>query len=377
MPIPFPACPTSGATPYVFPRSRYIASGDSITATNFGFDSHADWTAARAGLTLTNLGTNTYQAADADRLLTQVRIKGGDVTTILIGANDHTYYGTDANKRQVYKDSLRAMVYWAATTDKQKIRMQDVRLTNQPATILRVPTLLNTGGTTPYWGWANITGSNIFSTFGLLEYGDSGSGGNLAIGTVTNSSGLSMTLNGTSVWLSVGIHVGSTTQYTITIDGVSQGTFTAAANNAADFTTYWPSYTWAQRLHRFSGLSSGDHTVVIQAGTNLNGASSQLLAVFWAGGNGWNDPGAQPKVIVGTITNLTSYTAPDSAANVTAYNVDVNSVVQEAQADGHNVVLVDTRNAISTATDYRDSSHPNAGGQYKLSSAFMQEVVRP
>lgn len=370
MPINFPACPTSGATPYVFPRSRYIAVGDSLTATNFGFDSHADWTGARAGLTLTNLGTNLYQAIDAASLFTSVRIKGSDVSTVLIGTNDHIYYATDADKRQVFKDALRSIIWWGAVPDKQKVRMQNVQLTAPPPTLLRAPTLLTNAGTSPLWGWSNLSGNYQ----GLPNYGDTGGGGNLGILSITSGAGVSMTLTGSSIGIEVAIKTTSTTgTYTITIDGVTMGTYSLKAGNSANFASA-VGLVWAQRMHRFNNLSSGDHTLTI---TGANLGASTALPVTWAWGNGWIDPGAQPKVIVGTIPNTTSYTAPDSAANVTTFNNDVADVVAEAQADGYNVVLVDTRSAINTATDYRDVSHPNAGGQYKLSSVFMQEVVRP
>lgn len=370
MPTTIPACPTSGATPYVLARSRCIAVGDSITAHNFGFDSHAEWTAARSGLTLTNLGTNSYQAMDAASYFTSQRIKGNDVSTVLVGTNDHIYYGTDADKRQVFKDALRSIILWGSVPDKEKVRMQNVQLLAPPPTLLRSPTLLQNAGTTPLWGWSNLSGGYQ----GIPDYGDTGGGGNLGVMSITSGAGLSMTLNGTSIGIEVAIKTtsGSGT-YTIAIDGVAQGTYNLKAGNSANFASA-VGLVWAQRMHRFNGLSAGDHTLTI-TGANLSGTTA--LPVTWAWGNGWIDVGARPKVVVGTIPNLTSYTAPDSAANVTTYNADVASVVQEAQDDGFNVVLVDARSTLSTATDYYDVSHPSANGQHKLSSLFLQEVVRP
>ena len=143
-------------------------------------------------LEITNLGTNLYQAIDAASLFTSVRIKGSDVSTVLIGTNDHIYYTTDADKRQVFKDALRSIIWWGAVPDKQKVRMQNVQLTAPPPTLLRAPTLLTNAGTSPLWGWSNLSGNYQ----GLPNYGDTGGGGNLGILSITSGAGVSMTLTG-------------------------------------------------------------------------------------------------------------------------------------------------------------------------------------
>lgn len=347
----------SGVVPWSL--TAFTALGDSNTKGTTGPETGYHWVNVvntMAGpITTTNLGVDGDQAADLSDDVLPLFPLGRSVYTLMVGSNDQRTYLTDADKLQVYKDALRAHIVYLST----------------PYTFKTLPT--NTTGphkvTETGAGWA---ATNAWTG---VEYGRS---------TSTTNDASSFTAYGTTVYVTTITQYNAaayTETYSITIDGVSQGSFNVAPGNNANITTA-NGKAYAQRCHRFAGLASGAHTVVV---TDTGGASGNVYLEWAAGNHTQAGPYAsafRPRVIVGQVTRQSvAYPYGGSDANVDTYNAVVRTVVGELQSDGLNVVLVNTTDAVDQDTSASgdmnaDGIHYKTEGHEKLARVFYAGMTR-
>lgn len=347
----------SGVVPWTL--AAFTALGDSNTKGTSGPDTGYHWVNMLVTMggpnTVTNLGVDNDQAADMSDDVLPLFPFGRMVYTIMIGSNDQRLYLTDADKLQVYKDALRAHIVYLST----------------PYAFKTLPT--NTTGsykvTESGAGWAAT------AAWTGVEYGRS---------TSTTNDSSTFTAYGTTVYVTTITQYNAaayTETYSITIDGVSQGTFNTAPGNNVNITTA-NGKAYAERCHRFSGLAAGAHTVVV---TDTGGASGSVYLEWAAGNHTQTGPYAstfRPRVIVGQVTRQSvAYPFGGSDANVDTYNAAIQTLVAELQSDGLNVVLVNTTDAVNqdtTATGdmNADGIHYRNLGHEKLARLFYGAMTR-
>lgn len=266
---------------------------------------------------------------------------------MLSGYNDVRKYGTNANHLQYFSDTLYANSVWCAIQDKYKIYGQDTR------------------GLVTYSGtWSNET-------------------------TFTGIGKTSSTLNDTatfSVYGSViyicGLAVdGGTGEFTISVDGVSQGTFNCYDSDASHTGT---SVTNHPFIVRIDGLPIAKHTVVLTVA--VNGGDT---AFYFASGNGGLYAGCEitkssgPDVYIGTLMYMTAegYASNSPLNNgsnqaVDLYNEKIEDVCTTLLNDGLNVFLVPVNEYfIPTSNSFdEDLVHPNDTGHQYIANAFIETV---
>jgi len=237
----------------------------------------------------------------------------------LLGANDITFVIGAAANQTVYTNALSCILAWLAIPAASKA----------------------SGASITYVG----AGWSSFTEFGLA-------------GKFTAASGntASATVSGTSVYIA-GWTSGDYGSFAVTVDGISQGSFTLApAGNTMSSVVY-------PYLCRVSGLSAGSHTVVI-----TNNAATDI-AVQWFGGNSVS---SAPLVVVGNTIPRTGFTS----GNISTMNTIMASVVSTLVSDGLNVVPVldsGVLSATATPAQYQaDLIHPNMLGHTLLSKAFYE-----
>lgn len=321
--------------------------GDSITLGTGATRIYPTLLAQWANTTLVNLAVSGDQAVDLNIHMNATTVTGGTVATIMIGANDQRTYTTNADGLKVYQESLLASIVWAATPDTFKVRGQN--------TSTQSPMFATYAGT---WGNMSVYGS----------------GANLGVQATANGSTATMTLNGDTVWVDSVVQVGKTSTYDISVDGVSQGPFNVQAGSNFNFTSL-NGIPYGERMHWFSGLAIGNHTVVLTC--NSCSAGNPVYFV-WAGGNGFVQQYAQPRVVVSNITPQSAgYPSGGSAANMVTYNSTVLSDYNLARAANLNVRFTNSFSVINPATDLTDTLHPNNQGHANMAPGFYAAMAAP
>lgn len=324
-------------------KTSIVTYGDSITlgqGVTLGNEYPTLAKALYGFASLSNQGLNGNTSSDMAKTQTHLNRSQGTkaVYTILVGQNDLNTYGSSADAVAIFKDSLREQILWLAIPAAQKWMA------------FGAP-----GNTVTFAGtWVNSAlydGSQIKYSTALSS-------------TATCSS---MTA-GTAVYVSMLTISGLASHtYTISVDGVVQGTYDTQPYNNFNFTTA-AGVTYAPRAHRFSGLSNTTHTAVV---TCVSGTTS-CTPFMWCGTNSVTRD-VQPTVVVG---NLTQH-ADGTNTNVLLYKAAAEAVVAELVADGHSVALADTYNALNPATDFQaDFVHPNDSGDAKLAPVFVGGIMR-
>lgn len=346
---PGPKGPAATAVPMVGPDFRYkdkttlVSYGDSITA-GFGStlgNSFPVYAKAQYGFTtLSNYGIGGAASSDVAAQETHLnRSQGnGTVYTVLMGQNDLNQFAGSTDALQVFKDSLREQILWLAIPAAQKWLA------------------FGTPGNT-------VTFAGTWSNSALYDAAQ------IKYSTVVGSTATCTSMTaGTAVYVGMLTIYGITSHtYTITIDGVVQGTWETQPSNNFNITTA-QGITYAPRAHRFAGLANTTHTAVVTCASGTTSCSPFL----WCGTNSV-PRSQQPTVVVG---NLTAH-ADGTNTNVLLYKAAAESVVNELVSDGHSVVVVDTYNALNAFTDYQvDNVHPNDSGNQKLGPVFVSGIRR-
>lgn len=170
---------------------------------------------------------------------------------------------------------------------------------------------------------------------------------------------ITATVNGTTVYVAGNADTAWGTA-TLLIDGVSQGTISFVNTTVA-------SGGIVPVCYRFSGLSSGNHTVQVKV-------TSGICTVAWFAGN--QGGGQAPLVIAGGMIPHTGV----SAGNISTFNTALQAEVTNLKSDGLNVVYVNSGAGLSTTSAplmYVDGIHPNEYGASVMAKNWIEAFQTP
>ncbi len=177
--------------------------------------------------------------------------------------------------------------------------------------------------------------------------------------TATAAATITFTTSGTVAYICHVLHAGDavTGQFSLTTDGVSQGTFdTAASEQMSGLVTYGPGFI------RIAGLAPSEHTHVL---TWVSGT----VSFVWAAGN----DGVGPAVFCG---NVIPQSGGYLAAQIEAFNDQTAADVALLAGDGLEVFAVDSWSSILSSEETPDSVHPNDVGHAHLADVYLA-VMEP
>ena len=190
--------------------------------------------------------------------------------------------------------------------------------------------------------------------------------------STTNGSTLTASVSGTTVALVGWWNATQTGQFSVTIDGVSKGTFSctpAGAEAPSALIGYGPFAL------TFGSLSDTSHSVVITV-TSATGASNVVYVSFVAGLGSTIDPD-DPRILVGNTHEFTA--AANTLRGITAgrndrYKTIISDNVTTAQGLGINASLVDVDAVLADGDLGSDGLHPTQGGYIKVRDAFISVI---
>lgn len=318
-----------------FPYASYIATGNSIKAGIGASLSNATsvrLVAQHVNLYPYNIANPGDQAADQlSRLYRVATNNNNQLFDYMPGANDVNNYAADADKQANFSGFALAGAAWAAIPAVNKVNGQSSAVTKT--------------GT-----WSN-------STF---------YGGNTTIQSTTNGDNISFVVNGTVIYICYTMMDGNGGTFSMTVDGISQGSFNCFGTNSSLIATL-NGQVYGSYCKRIPGLSAGNHTVVITV-TSSTSASNRVL-FDWAGGNNITLTGA-PTVLWGDVPFRFS------TANLSTYNGIIVGHITNLQSDGFKVYHVQTWNALgdTAQTISYDGSHPNNLGQQYIAGRYISVI---
>jgi lysophospholipase L1-like esterase len=322
------------------------AFGDSITDGNQSSDwptkSYRGLIAIAKGWTVTNKAISGGELADFFE-----GVNGIYRTTILptsnsfalLGYNDMRHQGTTANGLLTFQREIYSALAWLAIPTSKIVFAQNAAVA--------------------YTGtWAN----------GLI-YGN-------AISKYSNDPGATATLSlyGTTIYIDM-LQQGAASDrgFTITVDGVSYGTYVGAEYLAPATSAL----AYAPYLIRIPNLTPTVHTVVITVATGTAGHNAFFN---WAASAGGYTSEVNPAVYVGNTLRMADYStyAPfnqGSDAAVRQFNQIIAAAVRDLSDDGLNIAYVDACANYNIATDiYTDGVHPIDLGHSHIADAFLSAM---
>jgi len=318
------------------------AFGDSITA---GFVSssldpaNAYATAVAAGRTwtLTNSGVASTLLQDAGQMDAIMGVSTGTASNyfMLSGYNDMRSGGTTAANKATYQDALYSAVAWLAIPDVHKVKALGTSVAYSGA-----------------WSPATVHGAKY---------------------TTTNGDSATMTLYGSTIYVVSERVNGQTGTFTLTVDGVSFGTFNCFGNTISP-----SSRAYCPFLIRITNLTDKAHTVVLAK------SGGDVVYFNWAAGASGSLTSNGPNVFVGNCLRMSAAgyalgspnysNGSDTAAY--QYNKIIRDVTREFAIDGLNVVYVDASSYYSPAIDVGgDNIHPSIAGHAKIANAFLAQML--
>lgn len=313
----------------------YYAFGDSITADTGASpqsDGYPSVIAATEGWTLTNYAHGGDRAPDQCVQMYGTTASSGILNSLLIGQNDDVYVADDHYTAQ-YQASLLACGAWVMLTGAgadgtpTKLIAQDSRVTKS----------------------GNWQTSDLYAALGVktLEAGDT----------------LTATVDGSVLYLGMTASAETVNSYTVavTVDGVSQGSFTPDYQYPGQETTYVP---WGIRLPL---STSGAHKLVLTC--TAPGAAG--CYVDWIGGNG--TPATLPRPSLWYGTPYLPLLGKGSDLYTSMRNIII-PLQQQLAADGLNAYLADTYNWFVGYTQPQcmyDNFHPSDCGHALLAATYM------
>lgn len=275
-------------------------------------------------------------------------VKNKDQFVFLSGYNDMRKYGNNANHIQYFYDTLMSNAVWCSVQDRFKIYGQDTK------------NLITYTGS-----WSN---ESTYTGIGKTS------------STLNDTA--SFTVYGSVVYICSLAVSGGSGKISVSVDGVSQGTFNCYDSDASHTGTSVSNHPF---IIRIAGLSVSKHTVVVTVAQN-GGAT----AFYFATGNGGLYPGCEvkkscsPDVYIGTLmymtaTGYSSYSPLNNGSDsaVDAYNNKIALVVDTLSGDGLYVYKVDVNKYFipSASTFDVDLVHPNDAGHAQIASAFVDMVT--
>jgi len=308
--------------------SDAVAIGDSITA-GVGASTIAKGFVNRIATArkwrIVNLGTPGAQLADmADNIHDQTPSHLSNYLA-LIGYNDVRGLGASPTDLQVFQDEVLSAAAYLALPQSEKLLANDASLT-----------WTGSWEGLGAWGshWTNSQGSSV-------------------IGKVT----------GTAIYIELIRLCGGQGQASITVDGISHGTYN---NYGCTATPTGRSYT--PYGIRIANLAAGEHTVTVKKADD----SSGMVYFVWMAGNGNPRRPERPNVYVGDSIRMKDGRS-DIAAR--AINARIEKMAQDLSSDGLNVVFVDVAARQNLATDVgADGVHPNDSGHRHIAEVFLKAM---
>lgn len=304
-----------------------IESGDSISVGVGASTSAKGWAqilAPTLGGSVVNTAVSGSMVPDQATAFYGKTFVANDKVTLMLGTNDERIYNVNATKQAYFRNGLSALAVYAAST----------------------PTKAISSGM--YSGtWSNTVAYGI----GKMSY--------------TAGSKATFSVTGPVIYLGYIKQVANNGQFTVTIDGVSKGTFSA---NGDGMTTYLGA-TYGPQLARFAGLSNAVHSVEIEVVSATD--SANRVYIDW-----WSSNVAKSSVYVGNVPYALSYPSGGSIANVDLYNGEISGMVSQLAGDGLLVYHVDVNSAL-LPSDMFDAYHPNDSGHLKIFRKFYQVIFGP
>lgn len=334
--------------------------GDSITVgfgvSNPTVNGYAYLMAPSFGGTMTQYAVSGDQSADQNWVQAYPKIANtGSVpaVTILIGTNDANHAGTGTNVEFTFNRTLLSMSAWLAIPRSAKVFAQDSACTK-----------------TGSWSAENSPTSGVGEVSNTL--GDS-----ISCVVPVNSSGV--------LYANWSESDGTGGTMSVTIDGSTPGndaTFASTPPGGSCICTQ-NSTTQAVFLARYTGLSTGNHTIKLTVTSATSGSSPNYPMWF---GSPFTTSSSTPQVYVGGVI----YQENDTDSTATSeYNSDVATDATTLAGDGLPVVYVNVRNYVNSSTDMQAGSplpppiaagscaastspglHPNNCGMEHLALAF-------
>lgn len=300
------------------------AFGDSITKGSAVFKSFPSIIAQAKSWAISNFGIDGAQAADIADSVYGNSVAAGDIRIIAVGENDQRTNGGDTTKQTFFSLIHKALVAFSAIADSNKIFGNSASVN------------YSAGWVDGLWGFGKYT--NAASATATFQF----TGSTLYLGMI-----LSDPWTGT---------------FSVKVDGVVVATGSSAASGKISTVL---GRVWAPMLVRISGLSIGQHTVII---TNTSaGGSNNYIAFDWAAA-----PSADAKVYVGEITKMTSsgysqYGGSD--ASVDLFNKLIGTTVGDLYSDGLDIHIVNS--PIVPNSDLADGLHPTQAGHQKIATNYI------
>jgi hypothetical protein len=323
---------STAATVFGDSLGSYVGSGSAPANTYPAIVSA--WT----GWTMTHSNVAGVEMQDTSHLapIASATITPASRSLWLVGYNDMRHGGTDATALALFEHGL----LWGGSC-------------------LAIPAtskVTGQGGAVTYVGtWSN-----------MAFYG---------VGKSTTTQGATATFTTTGSVIYLGMAQTATGgTFSVTVDGVSAGTFSCNwTTNGADHTG-GNTIAYGPNLIRLSGYSPGTHTVVI----TVTSSGSPVYFV-WGGGNG---SGRGARVYVGnclkmTVTGYGLGTPFDAGSDeaVTAYNASIAENVATLAGDGLGVFLVNaSAHYVPASHQGGDNIHPSETGHARIAAAFLRVI---
>ena len=335
----------SGAGGNAVHGTSLVSFGDSIT---FGFGSSVAYpilVCRRNGWSLSTLAVSSNRVID---LGTPVYAQTPNASSsqnysVMIGVNDANTYSAVPASAILYEDALGAELAWLAIPSTRKILGTD--------TVNGVETGTWVADSSTAWG--------------------------IGRQSQTNGSTKTWSVTGSTIYVATKCFKSNFGAFTISVDGVSQGSFSTDTPSDFDQSTYNNGAIAAPKLVRLTGFSTGAHTVLMTV-TSATSASNKVW-VDWVAGSGGAAYTASTAPIV-VVSNITAQPVlhPNGGTEdgTASYNVIVRRVQRNlSEIDGYDVRLADVFPYTNNDSLLSDHLHLNDYGHIVvadvISSAFI------
>lgn len=317
------------------------AFGDSYTTGSGASSPSLAWPqlfAASRGWTLTNSAVAGNWVADQALYVYPKAVAAGDQSLYQLGTNDARNYSS-VGQQTSFKKMHAAAIAWLAV----------------PRSRLTIGQSFSQTGT-----WTNM--ATAWTT-------------SIGLASTVAASTATATVFGTTAYLWYIIQTGNTSTFTVSVDGVSYGTYSVGPDLGTSMTTI-AGAAFAPALLRIPNLTDGAHSIVVTV-VALGGTGAAVY-IMGASGNQGHSGKDGPNVFVGNVPRLnsTGYAAGGGSDTQTTYfNAVIRDNVAMLALDGLNVTLADHAYGLNTTTDLNaDGIHPSDAGHQKVADAFISAV---
>ncbi len=321
-------------------QTTLTAFGDSITEGNAASDStnrFVNIITAVKRWSLVNHGVSWSGVADAADNIYGTSISASNPYLYMIGTNDVRIYAEDQTLRTVFQEAHLAELAWLGLP-------ADVKITG------RSPRVSYAGS------WGDSPG------LGPVGYG-------IGKSSFTQGDSATFTVAGRILLIGTIVADGNGGEFSLTVDGASQGRFRCYA--ATSVLTH-RGRTYAPKGIRLSGLSDGNHLVVV---TVTSPTHPQNRVYFdWAAGI--QAQTAFSTVYAGSVPRFGS----DSIYGWTGwkYSTMIAANARTLRGDGLDIQYVDVAGYMDQHADLEpDSVHPNDAGHRHIAQAYLDAIDRP